>query len=38
MGGWLLENLNNVETRATLILEMDLKGNVPGFAIKGANV
>lgn len=38
MGGWLLENLGERECRATLILELDLKGSVPQFAIKGSNV
>ena len=29
VGGWYLENLNEKETRATLILENDLKGSIP---------
>jgi len=37
IGGWYLENLNDKETRATIILEMDLKGSIPGFAIRGTN-
>ena len=38
VGGWYLENLGENQCRATLILEMNLKGNVPGFAIRGTNV
>lgn len=37
IGGWFLENLGEKECRATLILELDLKGFVPTFAIKGSN-
>jgi hypothetical protein len=37
LGGWYLENLNNTETRATLILELELKGSIPMFAIKATN-
>jgi len=38
LGGWYLELLGENQCRATLILEMNLKGSVPGFAIKGTNV
>jgi hypothetical protein len=38
VGGWYLENLNDKETRATIITELDFKGSVPQFAIKGSNV
>jgi hypothetical protein len=37
VGGWYLENLNDKEVRATLILELELKGSVPQFAIRGTN-
>ena len=37
VGGWYLENLGEKECRATLILELDLKGSIPMFAIKGSN-
>jgi hypothetical protein len=33
-----LEILSKASTRCTLIIELDLKGNLPQFAIKGANV
>lgn len=38
LAGWHLEILSKASTRCTLIIELDLKGNLPQFAIKGANV
>jgi hypothetical protein len=37
-GGWHLEVLGKTKTRCTLILELELNGSLPQFAIKGANV
>ena len=36
MGGWLLEEVSPRETRATLMLEIDLKGGLSHFIIKKA--
>lgn len=36
MGGWLLESISERETKATLMLEIDLKGGLPNYLIKKA--
>ena len=36
MGGWLLEPISERETRATLMLELDLKGGLANYVIKKA--
>lgn len=36
MGGWLLEAVSERETKATLMLELDLKGGLSHYVIKKA--
>ena len=36
LGGWLLESISERETRATLMLECDLKGGLSNYVIKKA--
>ena len=38
VGGWLLENVGEKETRANLLIEMDLRGNIPHYVQKNTNV
>ena len=37
IGGWYYQKLSETQTRATLILELDLKGSLPQWVIKAAN-
>lgn len=37
LGGWLLENINENQTRATLLIEVDLKGGIPEYIQKNTN-
>ena len=36
MGGWLLESISERETKASLMLELDLKGGLSNWVIKKA--
>ena len=36
MGGWLLESIGERQTKATLMLELDLKGGLSNWVIKKA--
>lgn len=36
MGGWLLESISERETKATLMLELDLKGGLYNSIVKKA--
>ena len=36
LGGWLLESVSERETKATLMLEIDLKGGLSNYVIKKA--
>lgn len=38
LGGWYLEKLSENETRATLILELDIKGNIFQSILRKTNV
>ena len=39
IGGWRLEPLEGdpTKTKASYMIELDLKGNIPGFVMKKAN-
>jgi START domain len=37
IGGWRLEPIEGGKTRVSYLVELDLKGNIPGFVIKQAN-
>jgi hypothetical protein len=37
VGGWYCQKISETETRVTLILEMNLMGNLPAWVVKKSN-
>lgn len=37
IGGWILEPVGDRETKGTVMIELDLKGSLPGWVLTQAN-